>query len=144
MTTNHLALAAHDQADALRVTDGRTVDPIGLLLAIHDAGSQVELAAAKVAAIRALGVIGGYLWPDERSRGCRVTNGTDALALGCYVDRLDADPDDPAGPSGDVIVHAPHEPYTFARRIRHISARAESRLDPGDDLDLEETHGRTA
>jgi len=130
MTTDRLALAAHDQAAALRVNDGRTVDPLALLLAIHDARTQVELAAARLAAIRAIGAIGGYAWPDERDHGCRVTTGPDALALGCLVDREPENPDDPHGPGLGRLIHAAHEPYVFHRRIAHLTARAESRLDP--------------
>lgn len=139
MTSTHLALAAHDQADALRVVDGRTVDPIALLLAIHDAGTPVEIAAARLAAIRAIGATGGYLWPDERTNGCRVTTGTEALALGCYVDRTPVDPDDPDGPDTGDLIHNPHGPLLFHRRIAWVTARTASRLDPGDD-----PQGRTA
>ena len=60
MTTLNLnpdALAA-----AVRVVDGRQVDPVALLVAIHDARNATELSAARLRAIRHIGTIGGPIW----------------------------------------------------------------------------------
>jgi hypothetical protein len=126
--TTRLALDATALAAAVRTSTRGDVDPVALLVAIHDAETPAELAAARLAAIGALGVVGGRVW----AAGCPVTDGADAVALGCQVGHVDderltdhnahLDQPDQRG-----RVHLKHGPLTFATRIAWLTARTESR-----------------
>lgn len=110
-----LTLTTAARAAAVRHLERRVVDPVALLLAIHDAKDARALADARLAAIFALDAVGGRVWPD----GCPVTTGSDALALGCIVGHAD----------NGALVHGSHGPLTFAARISYVTARVVSRLD---------------
>jgi hypothetical protein len=127
-----LALPAAALAAAVRTTDRGPVDPVRLLLAIHEASSIAELAAARLAAIRAISAVGGRVWAG----GCPVTAGADAVALGCMVGRLTDTDTNPVNahnahvdePDDQGRVHLKHQPLHFHTRIAWLTARTESRL----------------
>lgn len=110
-----LTLTTAARAAAVRRLERRVVDPVALLLAIHESEDARALADARLAAIFGLDAVGGRIWPD----GCPVTTGSDALALGCVVDRADS----------GALIHVAHGPLTFAARISYVTARVGSRLD---------------
>lgn len=124
-----LALPFAARRAAIRHTDRGLVDPVELLLAIHDADTPQALAAARLAAIDRLGVIGGRVWRG----GCPVTAGADAVALGCVVGHVN---DDDLNPEASDItqaddqgrVHVAHQPLHFHTRIAWVSASTESRI----------------
>lgn len=116
-----VSLPTAARTTALRHLERRDVDPVALLVAIHDAADTKALADARLAAIFQIGAVGGDIWPGR----CPVTTGSDAMALGCLVDRTDA----------GHLVHLGHGPIPFATRIGWVSARAETRLDGEDDTD---------